>query len=40
VTSQTLWALLEILERRLQKPSAALLERALGHPVIGLDQTS
>lgn len=39
VTTQTLWGLLDAVERRLQASSRALLERALTDPVIGLDQT-
>lgn len=39
VTTQTLWGLLDAVERRLQASSRALLERALADPVIGLDQT-
>jgi transposase len=39
ITTQTLWGLLEALERRLRGADGALLERALASPVIGLDQT-
>ena len=40
VTTQTLWGLLEVLERRLRAADAALFQDALAEPVIGLDQTS
>jgi transposase len=40
VTTQSLWDQLDALARRLQLADAALFERALSHPVIGLDQTS
>jgi len=40
ITTQTLWGLLLALARRLETVDRALLVRALGHPVIGLDQTS
>lgn len=38
-TSQTLWDQLNVLGRRLESASAALLARVLAQPVIGLDQT-
>ena len=40
VTSQTLWDQLNVLGRRLEAASNALLARALAEPVMGLDQTS
>jgi transposase len=40
VSSQTLWDQLNVLGRRLESASQALLARALAEPVIGLDQTS
>jgi len=40
VTTQTLWGLLEGLERRLRAADGALFQDALADPVIGLDQTS
>lgn len=40
ITTQTLWGLLEALEKRLGGADRALLHRALADPVIGLDQTS
>jgi transposase len=40
VTSQTLWDQLNVLGRRLESVSRALLARVLAQPVIGLDQTS
>ena len=40
VTSQTLWDQLEVLGRRLDKASRALMAKVLAEPVIGLDQTS
>lgn len=39
VTSQTLWDQVNVLGRRLESASRALLARALSQPVIGLDQT-
>ncbi len=39
ITTQTLWDQLNVLGRRLESASAALLARALSQPVIGLDQT-
>lgn len=39
VTSQTLWDQLNVLGRRLEAASRALLARVLAQPVIGLDQT-
>ena len=39
VTSQTLWDQVNVLGRRLESVSAALLARVLAEPVIGLDQT-
>ncbi len=38
-TTQTLWGLLLSLQQRMLRADDALLERALGDPVIGLDQT-
>lgn len=40
VTSQTLWDQLNVLGRRLESASRALLARVLAQPVVGLDQTS
>ena len=40
VTTQTLWGLLEVVERRLRAADGALFQDALLEPVIGLDQTS
>lgn len=40
VTSQALWDQLNVLGRRLEAASRALLARALAQPVVGLDQTS
>jgi transposase len=40
ITTQTLWDQLNVLGRRLESASAALLARALSQPVVGLDQTS
>ncbi len=40
MTSQTLWDQLQVLGRRLESASSALLARALAQPVVGLDQTS
>src|SRR5262249_2119966 len=39
VTSQALWDQLNVLGRRLESASRALLARALAQPVMGLDQT-
>lgn len=39
ITTQTLWDQLNVLGRRLESASAALLARALSQPVVGLDQT-
>jgi transposase len=39
VTSQTLWDQLNVLGRRLESASRALLARLLAEPVVGLDQT-
>lgn len=39
ITTQTLWGLLEALDRRLRAADGALLQHALADPVIGLDQT-
>lgn len=39
VTSQTLWDQLNVLGRRLESASRALLARVLAEPVVGLDQT-
>ena len=40
ITTQALWDQLNALARRLELADAALFERALSQPVIGLDQTS
>ena len=40
VTTQTLWDQLNVIGRRLEAASRALLARALAQPVVGLDQTS
>jgi transposase len=40
VTTQTLWDQVEMLSRRLKATNEALLQHALAHGVIGLDQTS
>lgn len=40
VTSQTLWDQINVLGRRLESASRALLARVLAQPVVGLDQTS
>jgi transposase len=40
VTTQTLWDQLQVLGRRLESASRALLARVLAQPVVGLDQTS
>lgn len=39
ITSQTLWDQLNVLGRRLESASRALLARVLAEPVVGLDQT-
>jgi transposase len=39
VTSQTLWQLLDALERKLQRTYRALFDHVMAEPVIGLDQT-